>query len=460
MKKWITVLLASAFIQVPAFAKELPPEGGKPKDFVLTETDSLTLDNGLKVIFVPYGNTPKVTLRLVTKTGNYDDNGKDNISDLAYELLTEGTKNRSALEIAQAAADMGGEVNTSVGANSSYIQMDVLSEFAADAASLIADIAINHDVKEDDLSRTKSNFLRTIQVQKSTPGGQASEAFSKTIFGEHPYGNVFPDEDVLNAITVNDVNSFINSNLIAKQSHLYVSGKFNQDVVSEAVKKAFASMQSGTATEVSEPKYLGQGKYVFVARDNAPQSTLRLGLPMVDPSHEDYIGLNVMNTLLGGSFSSRITSNIREDKGYTYSPRSTLTRNVKSGIWFQAADVTAESTAAALAEIIKEITRLQNEAPSQDELNGFKNYLSGIYVLQNSSRTAIINQLWFLESHGLPLSRLETYVQKINAVTPEQLSALAKKYLKLDQMTLVIVGDEETVTKQVAEEPLLKAWLN
>jgi len=118
-------------------------------------------------------------------------------------------------------------------------------------------------------------------------------------------------------------------------------------------------------------------------------------------------------------------------------------------LWYETADITAESTAAALQEIINEITRLQNEATSDEELEGFKSYMSGIYVLQNSSRTGIINQLWFLETYGLPLAHLETYVQKINSINPTDISALAKKYLTLDSMTLVVVGDETSVKPQL-----------
>ena len=459
MKKWIILLAASLSLSLGATAKETPPVGATPKDFKLTQTDSIVLDNGLKVTFVPYGKTPKVTLRLVTKVGSYDDNGKDGIADISYDLLTEGTTTRSALDIAEQAANMGGEMITASGSNSSFVQIDVLSEFVADAAALIADLAINTKVTEEDLERVKTNTLRNIQVQKSQAQGLATEALFNAIYGEHPYAKFFPDEAAFNAITVDDVKSFLASNVVAKRSELFISGKFNADDAKAMVKQSFANMASGAAREIRAPEYQGQGGFVFIQRENAPQSTIRLGLPVVDPDHKDYIGLQLMNNLLGGSFSSRITSNIREDKGYTYSPNSAVNTRVKSSLWFQSADVTAESTAASFFEIIKEIKRLQAENPTEEELEGFKNYLAGIYVLQNSSRTAIINQLWLLESHGLPLSRLETYVQKVNEITPAELSRLAKEYLTLDKMTMVVVGDEASVMPQLAGEAELQSWL-
>lgn len=447
---FILLLVCTLLWFSPAFAeKQLPPVGGKAKDFVLTETSTVSLDNGLRIVFVPYGNTPKVTLRLVSKLGNYDDGDFDGIADLAYQLLTEGTKTQSALEIAQRAADMGGQVNTSVGSNSSYLQMDVLSEFVGDAANLLGDLVLNSQFQAEDLDRARNNFLRNQTVQRSQAQGQAAETFNKAVFATHPYSVTFADEGKIKAIQADTIAQFIQTNLVAKRSVMYVSGKFDQSQAEAAIKNAFAKLPSGSDRIIASPNYQGAGKLIFVPRDNAPQSTIRFGLPVVDPSNDDYIGLQLMNTLLGGSFASRITSNIRENKGYTYSPSSTISTRVNSALWYETADITAESTAAALQEIINEITRLQNEAPGNEELEGFKSYMSGIYVLQNSSRTGIINQLWFLETYGLPLERLESYVQKINSISPADISALAKKYLTLDSMTLVVVGDEASVKPQL-----------
>jgi predicted Zn-dependent peptidase len=452
---FILALSLLAF-QLPAQEKELPPAGGAPKSFKLTDTHNFTLDNGLSVTLIQYGSTPKVTLRLITDTGNVDDGAKDAVSDLSYHLLTEGTSTRSAKEIAEAAANMGGQVQSSVGINAGFLQLDVLSDYVGDAANLLADLAINSKFTDEDRSRTVNNFVRDLTVQKSTPGNQATSAFYGSVFAGHPYAKIFADEKVVQSLTLQDLQSFVQKNLVAKRSHLFIAGKFDQQKAEAAVKAAFASMPAGETRQISAPTKANTAELIFIPRPNAPQSTLQFGLAVVDASHEDFVGLRVMNTLLGGSFASRITSNIRENKGYTYSPNSAVNSRVKAATWQQQADVTAEATGPALAEIIKEIKRLQTEAPSEQELTGFKNYISGIYVLQNSARGSIINELWFLKSHGLPLSRLENYVQLVNAMTPAQISALAAKYLTLDKMTLVVVGDE-SVKAQLSAVPELKA---
>ncbi|HEY3430051.1 MAG TPA: insulinase family protein, partial [Cyclobacteriaceae bacterium] len=196
----------------------------------------------------------------------------------------------------------------------------------------------------------------------------------------------------------------------------------------------------------------------MIDRPNAPQTTVILGLPTLDPSKPDYLPLQVTNSLLGGSFGSRITSNIREDKGYTYSPFSTLNTGVKVAIWYEQADVTTEHTGASLAEISKEIKRLQSEPPSKEELEGIQKYEAGIFVLQNSTPGGIINQLNFLDLHGLSDAYLTDRVKNIYAITPEKVQQMAKDYLKYEDMTLVMVGDKKQLEKQIkAHEQALKA---
>ena len=152
-------------------------------------------------------------------------------------------------------------------------------------------------------------------------------------------------------------------------------------------------------------------------------------MPVIDPSNPDWDRLYLMNVLLGGSFASRITSNIREQKGYTYSPQGQLSSRYRDAYWIEIADVTTTATGPALKEIIGEVDRLQAEAPSEKELKAFQNYRAGVFVLQNSSRPGIIGQLEFVDLHGLPADYLNGYVGRIYAVTPAQVQEMAKKYL-------------------------------
>jgi predicted Zn-dependent peptidase len=195
----------------------------------------------------------------------------------------------------------------------------------------------------------------------------------------------------------------------------------------------------------------------MIDRPAAPQTTVLLGLPTLDHTKPDYLSVQVTNSLLGGSFGSRITSNIREEKGYTYSPFSTITTGVKVAIWYEHADVTTEHTGASLGEISNEIKRLQAEPPSKEELQGIQKYEAGIFVLQNSTPGGIINQLNFLDLHGLSDSYLTDRVKNIYAITPEKVQQIAKDYFKYENMTLVLVGDKKQLDKQMkAHQDALK----
>jgi predicted Zn-dependent peptidase len=177
---------------------------------------------------------------------------------------------------------------------------------------------------------------------------------------------------------------------------------------------------------------------------------LLLGLPVPDPSSPDAIPLAVTNVLLGGSFGSRITSNIREQKGYTYSPRSEISRRYHDAYWAESADVTTQYTGPSLKEIFGEIERLSKEAPGDAELKGIQRYMSGLFVIQNSSRSALIGQLRNVDLQGLGEDYLKTYVQKINAVTPADVQKQTAEYIKPDQMTIVVVGDKAKISEQLA----------
>jgi predicted Zn-dependent peptidase len=160
----------------------------------------------------------------------------------------------------------------------------------------------------------------------------------------------------------------------------------------------------------------------------------------------------VTNSLLGGSFGSRITSNIREDKGYTYSPFSTV-QNIKgSSVWYEQADVTSEHTVDALLEIEKEIKKLQIESPTKEELEGIQNYSAGIFVLQNSTPAGIIGQLNFIDLYGLDDSYLTNYVKNIYSVTPEDVTRMTKKYIDYDKMVKVMIGDKTSVQQQIDKQ--------
>jgi predicted Zn-dependent peptidase len=432
--------------------KQTPPEGGTPRDFKLPAKKVEKLSNGLTTTMVQYGAIPKVNINVIIKTGNIHEGPNEVwLGDLTGNLMREGTTTMDFATIAKKVAAMGGEVNVSTGLNQMTISGSVLSEFAPDLVKILADIIINPKFPASELDRLKNDLKRQLAVQKAVPQNQATEKFRSIIYKDHPYGRYFPTEAMLDSYTLEMAKGFYEKNVGAKRTVVYAVGKFNEGAVKKAVEEAFGKWKEGP--EVNYPIATPQtnGEVAMIDRKDAPQTTVILGLPTLDPSKPDYLPLQVTNSLLGGSFGSRITSNIREDKGYTYSPFSTINTGYRVAIWYEQADVTTEHTGASLNEISSEIKRLQKEAPSAEELKGIQNYEAGIFVLQNSTPGGIINQLNFLDLHGLPDAYLTDRVKNIYQVTPEKVQQMAKDHFKYEDMTLVLVGDKKQLDKQIKE---------
>ena len=444
------MLVVLAFPGLAMAEKQKPPAGGPPKAFTVPAHTDFTLANGMKVTLVPYGEVPKVTVDVIVRAGNLNE-GADQVwlADLTSELMKEGTKSRSAEQVAQEAAGMGGAITIAVGPDQTQISSDALSEFGPKMVALLADVTQNPLLPESELPRLKKDAERKLTIALTRPGNIARMHFLKLVYPDHPYGRMYPTEAMLEKFTIEDARGFYKNNFGAARTHVYVAGKFDAAAMREAVTTAFSQWEKGAEPLINVPKPAAGHAFSLTDKPGAEQSTILLGLPVLDPSQPDYIPFLVMDSLLGGSFGSRITANIRENKGYTYSPFSQVSTRYRDGYWVEQADVTTKVTGPSIKEILYEIDRLEKEAPPEAELKGIQEYLSGVFVLRNSSRRGIINQLNFVELHGLGDAYLKDYVQKVNAVIPEQVSAMAKKYLVPGQMKIVVVGDKKVIAEQV-----------
>jgi predicted Zn-dependent peptidase len=455
MKKYIySIAIACVVLAQPAFAqKQTPPAGGTARDFKLSEKKTQAYNNGLKTTFVHYGELPKTTISLVIKTGNVHE-GKDQVwlADLTGRMLREGTSDLNFAALSKKAAMMGGSLNVNVGPTQTTISGVVLSEYAPDFIRLIAALVTHPAFPASELDRLKSDLKRRLITQKAVPQAQAQEQFFEAIYKDHPYGRIFPTEAMINSYGLQQVKDFYEQNFGAKRSVLYVVGKFDERAVQEAVNGSMTQWRPGPDVAYPPVSPVASSDTLLIDRKGAPQTTLMVGLPVVTPTNKDYVPLLVTNSLLGGSFGSRITSNIRENKGYTYSPFSSVLNRKGSAVWYEQADVTSEHTVDALMEIEKEVKRLQVEAPTKEELSGIQNYEAGIFVLQNSTPAGIIGQLNFLDLYGLDDSYLNNYVKNIYKVTPEIVTQTARNYIQYDKMTKVMIGDKQAIEQQVQKQ--------
>jgi zinc protease len=444
------LLLSLACAVAFAQQKEQPPAGGPPKPFQLARTQDFTLPNGMKVTLVPYGIVPRVAIRAYVSAGGINEAPNQVwLSRLTGLLMKEGTKTRSAEQVAREAADAGGQLEIQPGVEFTTVGGLALSDGALAFIKLVADVVQNPSLPASEVPRLKSDLAREMAVARTEPQQLARERFLQTLFPNSPYGRMFPTETDLQGYSAQDAQSFYRDNFSAARTHLYVAGKLDSGLP-EAIRSAFGSWEKGAQPASVSVTPVKAQSFSLIDRPGAPQSTLYIGLPVADPTSPDYIPLDVMNTLLGGSFASRITSNIREQKGYTYSPVSQISTRHHLAYWAEVADVTTAVTGPSLKEIFNEIERLRKEPPSEKELKGMQDYLAGVFVLRNTiSPDAVISQLHFVDSQGLSRSFLSEYVQKVMAVKPPEIQGLAEKYLPPDKMAIVVVGDKSKIADQV-----------
>ncbi len=445
----VTVLGSATPVLAQTPATQTPPKPGPAKNFVVPKSQRFTLPNGLPVTMVPFGKVPKVRLQLVVEAGNVHEGANEVwLADTTGQMLQEGTEALTADALARELASMGGELTVSVVPDVAHVITEVLSERGPQALRLLADVVRRPRLPEADLARVKASLARNLAIQKSTPQSIAQERFAQLTYGDHPYGRLFPTDAALAGYTLADVRRFHTAHYGPKRARLYVAGVFDPAAMEAAVREAFGAWAGGAETH--PPAVAPRGREVaLIDRPGAPQSTVMLGLRVPDPSNPDSVALEVADSLLGGSFGSRITSNIREAKGYTYSPFSSITTHPKDAQWVEQADVTTAVTGAALKEIFAEIDRLRGEAPPAAELRGIQNNLAGIFVVQNASRAGLIGRLSFVDRHGLGERYLAEYVNRVMAITPDEVRRVTTAYLVPDRMTLVVVGDEKTVKDQL-----------
>ena len=452
----LSLVAAPTAALVQDFPTQMPAVG-TPKPFTVPASETFRLPNGMQVTLIPYGITPTAVVSLRVYAGGLNSGENIALPALAAQMLREGAAGRTGAQIAEAAASMGGNLSVGTNQHETSLTLNVLSEHAPDAVQLIADVVRRPDFPASELERVRQSALRNLAVAKSQPQPLAEVALASAYYGtNHPYGRLFPTEEQLKGYTLEDIRRFYAANFGAKRAPLYIAGRFDAAAVRAAIDQASRDWAPGPDRLSLPPQPQPGPRVVLVDRPGAQQSTLRLAFPAPVAGSPGDIPMRVGNALLGGAFSSRITKNIREAKGYTYSPFSNTTFNAGEAIWTFNADVTTDVTGPALKEVFSEVRRMQAEPIPEEEAAGMRNYLAGTFVLQNASPFGLINSIATRDFHGLPTNWLEAYVPSVLAVTAPAMQTSVRQALPLEKMTLVVVGDLAKITPQLKALPELR----
>ncbi len=257
-----------------------------PRLIKLPEKEVFTYDNGLTLVMVPYGSIPKATIRINVKTGNINENENQVwLADLLADLLEEGSTTKTAKQIADEMASMGGNLNIGVGVHASSISSSVLYEFAPNAIELMADVLKNPQWPLEELDRLKNDIKRDLAVRLSRPRAQATRDFFAEIYPDHPYGRYYPTDEMIDSYSIEDIKKFYLQNFGAKRTTVYVAGNFDNVKVKSAVDNALSDWREGENSNYPIANPVTNNIVKIIDRPGAPQSTIYYGLPVVDPDN-------------------------------------------------------------------------------------------------------------------------------------------------------------------------------
>jgi predicted Zn-dependent peptidase len=445
-------IAASVLSAVPVLAQERPAVGPE-RPFQLAPRVEKTLPNGLRVIVTRQTVVPKVTVTLTVLSGYASDPPElTGLANLTADAIQEGTKTRTSREIRRQVFGMGGSLTAAASQDYSSLTVRGLAEYAGDLIALVGDVAMNPTLPPEEIAILKQQRLQNVAQQKASPQFLSNRQFRRALFGDHPYARTSETEATLQAIDRAKIEAFHRDHYRPNIAFLLVVGAVDPNAIMAAAEKTFGGWTKGDVPRPSfpEPPPLAGRKLYFVQRPNSIQSSMSVGNIAVKRSDPRWFEVTLANTIYGGAFNSRIVRNIREEKGYTYSPASILTGFANAGFYRFAADVRNEVTGATLTEVFKEIDAMRANGSDGAELQGAKSYLRGIFPIQTSTQNGLAATLNNVYVFNLPKDYPETFREKVAAVTPAQVKSASAVLLGSENSLITIVGDWAKVKDQLA----------
>ena len=452
-------VLTLSSVSAPAADIKMPPGLPPYGPMRLPEAPKVkseTLSNGLTVWLVQQNNLPKAAITL-TLRGGYCADPADarGISDLLADTVKLGTSSMSARQIAERSQAAGGDLKAAASTENLTLSIEPLAEHVSDAIALLADLATHASFPDSEVELAKKNLLSSIQQNESDPKFLAERAFGRIHYGDHPYGVVSPTSAMVERATSESLRKLYADTFLPNQAVMVIVGAIDPPAALAAIHSSFDNWSSahagaGTTAASSEPVSAAEKKVFFVPRPGSVQTALLLGAPAAVRTDPDYSALEVANAIYGGMFGSRLTKNIREDKGYTYSPYSYLDINGKAGVVITREDVRNAVTGPSYKETIFELNRMATAPVSDQELTSAKRYLLGTLGFRLQSRASVARRLATLWVYGLDTQFIRKDADNIMSATAAQVQQASQRYLAPDKMTVVAVGEDKVVHEQFA----------
>ena len=449
--KWLFLLLllggAASADEVPPFDKDrpLPP----------MEVSESKTPEGLTVWVARRAGLPKASVLLVVRGGaGVDPKGLEGMSEVLAYTLAEGTRTRSARQIAEELQAVGAELSADWSPDALYLEAAGLSDGVGRMIETLADLARNASFPDAEVALVKANTIAQLAARESTPEFIGERAFARALFGSHPYHLTHATRAVIAAVTPEILRREAERRFRPERALLLVVGDVDPSQVRQKVAAAFHGWQAaGPAPPLMPPPPPAKAsprRIVIVDRPGSVQSHIIVGRAVPPQSDGRFFTALVGSTILGGMSSGRLTANLREDKGYSYTPSSQLTTFERAGVFELTADVRTEVTAPALVETFYELDRMWTAPVKTEELQRAQRYQTGGYLVRNQVQPALATTLaknWVLDLGPKSLPEL---VARVGAVTPDELARVSEELFPSQSQTVVVVGDAARIKDSLA----------
>lgn len=432
--------------------RSAPPAAGRIRPFRFPPFLRHKLANGLEVLAARLADVPLVSLELVTPAGGQQDpRGREGLAALTAGVIDEGTRRRSSLEIAAHVERLGGYFVAGVDWDEGYLATGLLAQHLPAGLDLLAEVATEPTFPDAEIERLRKQRLTELLRRGQDPGLVAEDRLAAVVYRgtvyDHPLSGL---PEPLAAFTRDDLVAFYRSFYTLAGSRLIAVGDLDPEAILRDVEERFAALPAGPPERPEiRPVPLSGVEVHVVDRPGGAQTELRIGHAGVPRTDPDYIPLIVLNTLLGGKFTSRINLNLRERHGYTYGASSRFTPRLGPGPFVIDAAVATESTGAAAIETLAELRRICEDLVEPQELEETLSYVSGVFPYTFQTASDLAKRLETLGVYGLPDDYFERYLERLPTITREELLSVAGRHLHPDHIAVVAVGPAEALRPQL-----------
>ncbi|MEP6743690.1 MAG: pitrilysin family protein [bacterium] len=412
----------------------------------LPNAKEATLKNGLRVLVLENHRVPLVSMQMVILSGGLSDPADQRgLASSTASLLREGTAKRSSKEIAEQVDSLGATLsaNASVSSFTSAVTTSGLVENLDQLLDIFSDVVRNPKFPADEVEKFKGRTLASLLFLRSNPSYLAQERFNRAIYGNHPAALVNAPPESLRRTTAADLAKFHSTYYRPNNAMLTIVGDVKLKDVLPKIERAFGDWQKGDVSPATIPAVQAQpdARIYLIDRPGSVQTVLQLGNLGIQRTDPDYFPLLIMNKVVGADAASRLFLNLREDHGYTYGAYSSFVSSKFPGTWLANSSVRTEVTEGAMREFMYELKRIRSVAVETAELENAKRALIGSFALSLEDPQALLQNIVTQRLYDLPKGYWDTYPQKVAAVTAADVQRVAQKYVDLDHLQIVAVGD-------------------